>query len=190
MRELIKQKLREDPRVKRLIELRAYEIYSARKGEGESDAVADWYAAEKEVLDGLVDLLAETQSFAWRADGCDRTLVALVGWMLASCDLPSQADLVDARYYTIGLSYLTGMFEVGAALDEEDFIRRFGNSPAILRTIAYKLLTSPESPYYSQILPPDLRLEFDDEAGLNKYLEQAELQARAIYAEVRKLLVQ
>lgn len=187
-RELIKQRLREDSRVIQLISTRAHEIYSNRKAD-ESDADADWYKAETEVLEGLIDLMVAAQEFAWREEPEDRAAVSLIGYSLASNDNPSPADLTDARYYTIGLSYLTGMFQIGQGLEEEEFIRRFGNDPAVLKAVLYRLRTSKSSPYYTEELPTDLRLEFDDEEELNAYLKHAEQEARTLYNEVCRLLI-
>lgn len=187
-RELIRQRLREDSRVRQLISIRAHEIYSSRE-EGSSDADNDWYMAEHDVIEGLIDLMIAAQEFAWRQEPGDRAAVTLIGYTLASNDTPSPADLTDARYYTIGLSYLTGMFQIGQGLEEDEFIRRFGNDPAVLKAILYRLRTSSTSPYYTEELPADLRLEFDDEAELNIYLERAEQEAKALYGEVRRLLM-
>lgn len=187
-RELIRERLREDSRVRQLISIRAHEIYSSRE-ENASDADSDWYRAEHEVLEGLIDLMIAAQEFAWREEPGDRAAIALIGCTLASNNTPTPSDLIDARYYTIGLSYLTGMFQIGQGLEEEEFIRRFGNDPAVLKAVLYRMRTSSSSPYYTEELPADLRLEFEDEAELNTYLKQAEQEVRALYSEVRRLLM-
>lgn len=191
----IKESLRSDATVRDLIAARAHQIYLSRSSDS-ATAEANWYKAENEVVEELYNLLIEVQEQAWRESGekdseaqQSRSFVTLVGFMLAKGGVPSRAELVDTRYYTIGLSYLTGIFQIGQSLEEESFIQRFSNDPSILAALLYSIRTNPASPYFTQDRSSDLRVAFGSDEELKKYLAYAETEARSSYKLCRAILL-
>jgi hypothetical protein len=192
----IRSVLRSDARVKELISARAYQNFLARNPD-EGDPDNDWLRAEEEVIDELTDKLIEAQSESWRSleqqqPGLQagRTFSTLLGFMLANgSGRPSRSDLYDPRYYTIGLSYITGMFQIGQALKEDEFVRRFSNDNAVVAALLYHLRTSPESPYYCEKLPAELKVECRTDEEMSDYLAYAEEQARTFFDLFKQMLM-
>ena len=89
---------------------------------------------EPEIISELTDKLIEAEAESWlvleqQQPGLRpaHRFATLVGFMLAAGGIPTRADIYDLRYYTIGLSYITGMFKIGRVLNEETFLRIFCN---------------------------------------------------------------
>jgi hypothetical protein len=201
----IRNVLRSDARVKDLISARAYQYYLSRRAtqdgaehDEQNGAEHDWHCAEKEVIDDLVEKLIEAQAESWRAIE-DRqpgfqpahNFATLIGFMLASGGLPARGDLYNPRYYTIGLSYITGMFKIGRTLDEGQFLQLFSNDNAVVKALLYRMRTNPDSPYYSRAVGSEgeLKVHFDNDEDLSKYLAYAESQARLLFDLFKKLLL-
>src|SRR5262245_31873562 len=191
----IKDVLRKDSRVRELITARAFQIYQSRSTE-EGSEEEDWYRAEQEIIDDLTSKLVEAEAVSWQMAGEGdpqlqepRSFATLTGFMLAYDSLPTRADLFDTRYYTIGLSYITGMFKIGRRLDEDSFLRYFSNDDAIVRALCYRIRTDPSSPYAVKERAPDLSISFKNDEDHRAYLAYAESNARRLFGLFKRMLM-
>jgi hypothetical protein len=190
----LREVLRKDLRVKELIGTRAYQLYLSRRPE-EGSTEDDWYRAELEVIDDLIRKLIEAEAEAWQiADQQKpelqeaRSFATLVGFKLSTDGIPSRSDLFDSRYFTIGLSYITGMFQIGRRIEEESFLRYFSNDDAVVKALLYRIRTDPSSPYRTESVETDLRVNLVD-GELSSFLAHAENEARRLFGLFKKMLL-
>lgn len=191
----IRSVLRSDARVKEMITARAYQIYLEHQHE-ERAPDENWLQAEREIVDELTHKLieAEVESWAIVADKDPslqpgRAFATLVGFMLATGGKPTRADLYNARYFSIGLSYITGMFQIGRTLAEEQFLKQFSNDEAVVQALLYRIRTNADSPYYTTELGDDWRVGFANDEELMKFLSYAENEARKLFGIFKKMLL-
>ncbi|MEW6731086.1 MAG: DUF2934 domain-containing protein [Acidobacteriota bacterium] len=189
----IKEALRSDVRVKELIATRAYQLYQSRAAEIGS-AEEDWYQAEEQIINDLTSKLVEAQQEFWQALNqqqptlqVGRSFATLVGFMLAKSGLPTQAELYDVQYFTIGLSYITGLFQMGRLFDEAAFLRHFANDSVIVQALRYRLRSLPESPYFTPTSPGE-PLKLNDEE-LKEYLAYAEREIAMLFEQFKTMLL-
>jgi hypothetical protein len=191
----IKEVLRKDSRVRELITARAFQIYQSRSSE-EGSPEEDWRQAEQEIIEDLAGKLVEAEAESWQiaAQGEPelqeaRSFATLTGFMLANDSLPTRADLFDTRYYTIGLSYITGMFKIGRRLEEDSFLRYFSNDDAVVRALFYRLRTDPSSLYAVKERTGDLSIKFKNDEEHRAYLAYAESSARRLFGLFKRMLM-
>ena len=109
--------------------------------------------------------------------------------MLAVGGQPQRGQLYDTRYYTIGLSYITGMFKVGQTIDREAFISIFSNDENLVAALKYHIQTDVNSPYAPDNLDEPISNIFADEARTQDYIAYAEQQIRNLFALFKKMLL-
>lgn len=191
----IKQILRSDARVKELIDNKAQEYYLQRDPQTHS-AQDDWLRAEKDILDEVTSKFLEAQAEAW-TDMTNKNpefkeayeFATLVGFMLAVGGQPQRGQLYDTRYYTIGLSYITGMFKVGQTIDSEAFTSIFSNDDNLVAALKYYIQTDANSPYSPDNLDEPISNIFADDARTQEYIAYAEKQIRSLFALFKKMLL-
>jgi hypothetical protein len=188
----IRNVLRSDARVRELITNRAFQLYQERDpAEGGSDQ--DWWRAEEEIINELTEKLLEAQAESWQNVVAQQPglqaahyFASLLGYILANNGEPTHADLYDSRYYTIGLSYITGMFQIGQTIDADLFLRLFSNDGAVVKALRYHLHRDSSSPYYQ---PDNQPVTEVSEAQLPNYLEYAEEQVRNFFELFKQMLM-
>ncbi|MEW6736615.1 MAG: DUF2934 domain-containing protein, partial [Acidobacteriota bacterium] len=189
----IKDVLCKDENIRRLISERAYEIFIS--GRNNNDKESDWYQAEREIVGNLVKKILETNRswFGIVTPGSIAekrvSFITLVGFMLAKGGLPSQGDLFNTQYYTIGLSYLTGMFQIGRTLDESTFLSQFANDNTIVQALLYCIRAIPKSPYYTASITEDLKVYVDNDEELERYMAYANKEIREFFGLVKAALL-
>lgn len=206
---VIKQLLKEDDEVQDLINLKSKDI-SEKDSKPNSDLDDSWEEAENHVVNLFLNKFVQAQKYLQNIPSQEstklRSFVCILGFVLSNGepDVLPRDGVYTQNYYSIGLSYLAGVFCLGNQIilsriaNREDIIKFFYQNDLVCKALKHFVHTDPNSPYveYNRPFFTDLMTANTEEEAsealkkdpeLLKFLQYCEKEIQKIFDEIQKI---
>lgn len=207
----IRLMLKNDEDVKELINLKSTQISESESRKSTTDLDESLEKAEEEVINIFLDKIEQAQNYVWMGFADNQpefkdaiTFISIMGYVLSNGDpdvLPPRTRNKDN--YTVGLSYLSGMFcfanqlIVNKFLKRTDLIQAFHHDDLVCKATKHYVHTYYSSPYVNynrpfqpieSQTPEEIKISIKADSEFGKFLDYCWLQQEIIFKQVAKML--
>lgn len=206
----IRLMLKNDEDVRELINLKSAQISESESEKSTTDLDESWEKAEEQIINIFLDKFEQAQTSVWMGFADNQpefkdaiTFISIMGYILSNGD----SDILPPRTrnknnYTIGLSYLSGMFcfanqlIVNKFLKKNDLIQAFHHDDLVCKSTKHYVHTNELSPYINYYRPfPPIESQTQEEiknsiktSEFGKFLDYCWLQQEIIFKQIAKML--
>ncbi len=181
----VKLMLKEDEDIKEIINLKSNQISETEESGSNRDLDESWEKAEEWVINVFLDKLAKTEAYAWEALYSNQAefkdaniFICILGFILSKGDVDClPPNTRNQANYTIGLSYISGIFCVCNQLITVQRMKRkeafavFNQNDLVCKALKHYVHNDPNSPYFDYY-KPFATTESQTDQGLRKALKE------------------
>jgi len=202
--------LKEDEDIQEIINLKANQI-SEKETNPSQDLDESWEKAENWVINVFVDKLAKTETYTWEALYDNQpefkdanTFICILGFILSKGDpdrLPVKTR--NQANYTIGLSYISGIFCVCNQLMTTQRMKRkealaiFSQNDLVCKALKHYVHNDSNSPYFDYVKPfastelqtdQELKKSLKEDQALINFINYCGYEQEKISSQIQKML--